>query len=445
MPMPNRLVSRRAALRGIGVTLALPFLEATASASAAARLGRPQAPVRLATLFHPNGVYPPNWNPEGTGRNYKTSRILAPLEAVRDDVTVISNLGTGAQGHVGATSAFLTGTPLHKKASGRINTPNMGTSLDQFVAERIGQDSAIASLEVGTEPPRSGGENGLAISYANTVSWRSDNTKVDPEIEPQAVFDRLFGVSKKTRGELADEASIIDHVLEDAQAMRKRGSSADRHKLDEFLTSVRTVEQRIQRNLNPSNPDADWKPLVEPELYRPDAGIPATRDEHLRQMLDLIVLAFQTNTTRVATFMMAHGFSRQNFTFLEGVNGDHHSISHHKETPELTEPYTIVSSWYVTQLVYLVEKMKAVQEGDGRTLLDNTMILYGSALKNGNGHTTQDLPVLVAGRGGGKLSPGRRIVLQEETPIANLHLTLAQHMGIATERFSTSTGPISDI
>lgn len=443
--MANRLVSRRAALRGMGVTLALPFLEATAPASAAARLGRPQAPVRLATLFHPNGVYPPSWNPEGTGRTYKTSRILAPLEAVRDDVTVISNLGTGARGHVGATSAFLTGTPLHKKASGRINTPNMGTSLDQFVAERIGRDSAIASLEVGTEPPRSGGENGLAISYANTVSWRSDNTKVDPEIEPQAVFDRLFGVSKKTRGELADEASIIDHVLQDAQAMRKRGSSADRRKLDEFLTSVRAVEQRIQRNLNPSNPDADWKPLVAPELYRPDAGIPATRDEHLRQMLDLIVLAFQTNTTRVATFMMAHGFSRQNFTFLEGVNGDHHSISHHKETPELTEPYTIVSSWYVRQLVYLVEKMKAVQEGDGRTLLDNTMILYGSALKNGNGHTTEDLPVLVAGRGGGKLSPGKRIVLPEKTPIANLHLTLAQHMGIATERFNTSTGPVSDL
>lgn len=429
----------------MGVTLALPFLDVTEPASAAARIATSQDPVRLVTLFHPNGVYPPNWDPEGAGRAYKLSRILEPLEAVREDVSVVSNLGTGAQGHVGATSSFLTGTPLHKKAAGRINTPNMGTSLDQFIAERVGHRNGIASLEVGTEPPRSGGENGLAISYANTVSWRSDNTKVDPEIEPQAVFDRLFGISKKTRQQLADEASIIDHVLEDAQALRARGSGADRRKLDEFLASVRDVEKRINRNLNPSDPDADWKPLVEPQLYRPEAGVPPTRDEHLRQMLDLIVLAFQTNTTRVATFMMAHGFSRQNFTFLEGVSGDHHSISHHKESPELTEPYTIVSRWYVSQLVYLVEKLKSIPERNGKSLLDNTMVLYGSALKNGNGHTTQNLPILLAGRGGGKLNPGRRIVLPEETPITNLHLTLARNMGVEAERFNTSTGPVTDL
>ena len=443
--MAHTRMSRRAVLRGVGVTMALPFLEGTEIALGAARTPLGKAPVRLATLFHPNGVYPPNWNPEGTGRDYKLSRILEPLETVKDHVSVISNLGTGAQGHVGATSSFLTGTPLHKKAAGRINTPNMGTSLDQYVAERIGQRTSIPSLEVGTEPPRSGGENGLAISYANTVSWRSDNTKVDPEIEPQAVFDRLFGVTKKTRQRLADEASIIDLVLDDAKRMRNRGSEEDRRKLDEFLTSVRDVEQRVERNLNPTDTEAEWKPLIEPELYRPEAGIPPTRDEHLRQMLDLIVLAFQTNTTRVATFMMAHGFSRQNFTFLEGVSGDHHSISHHKENPELTEPYTIVSRWYVSQLVYLVEKLNAIRERDGSTLLDNTVVLYGSALKNGNGHTTQDLPILLAGRGGGKFRPGRRVVLPEETPIANLHLTLARAMGIEVDRFNNSTGAVAEL
>ena len=443
--MPYQKISRRAVLRGVGVTMALPFLDVMERGQGAARIAAGKAPVRLATLFHPNGVYPQNWDPSGTGRDYKLSRILEPLAPVRDQVSVISNLGTGAQGHVGATSAFLTGTPLHKKAAGRINTPNMGTSLDQFVAERIGSKTSMPSLEVGAEPPRSGGENGLAISYANTVSWRSDNTKVDPEIEPQAVFDRLFGVSKKTRQQLSDEASIIDHVLDDAKALHARGSAADRRKLDEFLTSVREVEGRIDRNLNPANTEAEWKPLVEPELFRPEAGIPQTRDEHLRQMLDLMVLAFQTDTTRVATFMMAHGFSRQNFTFLDGVSGDHHSISHHKENPELTEPYTIVSQWYVSQLVYLVEKMRAVDEGEGRTLLDNTMILYGSALKNGNGHTTQNLPVLLAGRGGGRLNPGRRISLSEETPITNLHLTLAQHMGVEVDRFNTSTGVIAEL
>ena len=440
--MATKDISRRAILRGMGVTLALPCLDATHAVRGAPRLASAPAPVRLATLFHPNGVYPPNWDPEGTGRDYKLSRILEPLAGVRDRVSVLSNLGTGAQGHVGATSSFLTGTPLHKKAAGRINTPNMGTSLDQFVAERVGHRNSIASLEVGTEPPRSGGENGLAISYANTVSWRADNTKVDPEIEPQAVFDRLFGVSKKTRQQLADEASILDHVLDDARAMRARGSESDRRKLDEFLTSVRDVEKRIERNLSPADPEGEWKPLVEPELYRPEAGIPPSRDEHLRQMLDLIVLAFQTNTTRVATFMMAHGFSRQNFTFLEGVSGDHHSISHHKENPELTEPYTLVSRWYVSQLVYLVEKLDSVRERDGETLLDNTVVLYGSALKNGNGHTTQDLPILLAGRAGGEFSPGRRIVLPDETPIANLHLTLARAMGIEADRFNNSTGAV---
>ena len=443
--MRSKPITRRSALRGMGVTLALPFLDAAQTARAAARLAAPSDPVRLVTLFHPNGVYPPNWDPEGTGSEYRLSRILEPLAPVREDVSVVSNLATGAEGHVGATSSFLTGTPLHKKASGRINTPSMGTSLDQFVGERIGHRNAIASLEVGAEPPRSGGENGLAISYANTVSWRSDSTKVDPEIEPQAVFDRLFGVSKRTREELADEASILDHVLEDARRLHARSSGPDRRKLDEYLASVRDVERRIDRNMHPSDPEAEWKPLVEPELYRPDAGIPATRDEHLRQMLDLIVLALQTNATRVATFMMAHGFSRQNFTFLEGVSGDHHSISHHKENPELTEPYTLVSRWYVSQLAYLVERMRSVPERDGKTLLDNTMILYGSALKNGNGHTTRNLPVLLAGRGGGSLHPGRRIVLPEDTPITNLHLTLARNMGIDTERFNTSTGPIADL
>ncbi|MDE0104735.1 MAG: DUF1552 domain-containing protein [Bryobacterales bacterium] len=443
--MSGRQISRRAVLRGAGATIALPFLEVTNLARGATSSSGATAPVRLVTLFHPNGVYPQNWDPVGEGHDYQLSRILQPLAPVKQHVTVISNLGTGAKGHVGATSAFLTGTPLHKKAAGRINTPHMGTSLDQFVAERMAGTTSVPSLEVGTEPPRSGGENGLAISFANTVSWRSDSTKVDPEIEPQAVFDRLFGVSKKSRQQLEDDASVLDYVLEDARALHKRGSAADRRKLDEFLTSVREVEARIARNLNPSSLEADWKPLVEPELFRPEAGIPPMRDEHIRQMLELITLALQTDTTRVATFMMAHGFSRQNFTFLEGVKGDHHSISHHKEDPELTEPYTIVSQWYVSQLVELIERMATVQEGNGRTLLDNSMILYGSALKNGNGHTTQNLPILLAGGGAGQLNPGRRIALPDETPLANLHLTLARNMGVEAERFNTSTGTITNL
>ena len=442
--MTARRVSRRSILRGAGAMVALPALEIMQPAARAASLSSAKAPVRLAVLFHPNGVYPPAWNTEGEGADYKLSRILEPLAPVKDDVSVLANISTGVKGHVQATSAFLTGTPLHKKASGRINTPSMGASLDQFVAKKVGGGTRLQSIELGTEPPRSGGENGLAISFANTVSWRSDNTKVDPEISPQAAFDRLFGVNKKTREELADEKSILDRVAKDAKRLQKQASSSDRVKLDQYLTSVRDVEKRIQDTLNPSERHSEWKPLSKPELVRPEDRLPP-RAEHVKIMLDLLTLAFQTDTTRVATFVMAHGFSRQNFTFLEGVTGDHHTMSHHKEKPEWTQPYTIVSRWYVSNLVYLIEKMKQIDEGHGTTLLDNTMILYGSGLKDGNGHVTHDLPLLLAGRAGGRLNPGRRIVFPEDTPVENLHLTLAQTMGIEAERFNSSSGALTNL
>ncbi len=432
--MAPKRISRRTVLRSAGAAVALPWLEAMQPARAA-RLPEGEAPVRAAFLFHPNGVYPPAWNTQGEGRDYELSAILEPLRELRGDVSVVANVSTGVKGHVQATSAFLTGTPLHKKAAGRINTPSMGVSIDQLLAEKLGDATRLRSIELGTEPPRSGGENGLAISFANTVSWRSDNTKVDPEISPQAAFDRLFGVSEKTRAELLDDKSLLDRVMEDAKRLQRDGSVADRHKLDQYLTSVRDVEKRIQTSLDPEGRKIAWKPLTEPKLERPGDGLPP-RGDHVRMMLDLIVLGFQTDATRVATFMMAHGFSRQNFTFIDGVKGDHHTISHHKEKSEWTVPYTLVSRWYVTNLAYLMEKMKAVDEGHGRSLLDNTMILYGSGLKDGNGHKTRDLPILVAGRGGGRLSPGRRIVLPEDTPVQQLHYTFARHMGLELEDFN---------
>ena len=438
--MAAKRISRRAVLRGAGATLTLPFLDVMQGAS----IGSPKPPVRLAVLFHPNGVYPPNWNVTGEGGEYKLSRTLEPLAPVREHVSVISNISTGVKGHVQATSAFLTGTPLHKKAAGRINTPDMGVSLDQFVASKLGGQTRLRSLELGTEPPRSGGENGLAISFANTISWRADNTKVDPEISPQAAFDRLFGVNKRTRAELLDDKSLIDRVLEDAKRLQQNASQADRHKLDQYLTSVRELEKRIDDNLDPRVNENAWQPMREPDLVRPGDGLPP-RGEHVRQLLDLMVLGFQTDSTRVASFMMAHGFSRQNFTFLDGVKGDHHSISHHKEQLALTEPYTIVSRWYVSNLVYLMEKMSQIDEGSGTSLLDNTMILYGSGLKDGNGHKTRDLPLLLAGRGGGSLNPGRRVILPEDTPIQNLHLTLAQKMGVEADRFNLSTGTVENL
>lgn len=438
-------VSRRTVLRGLGASLALPLLDIMepTAVSGVARVGTSSnAPKRLACIFQPNGVYPQNWDPTGEGGNYELSPILEPLAGVKSDVTVLSNLGTGVKGHVQATSSFLTGTPLARKASGpTVTRADMGISLDQFAAKHVGGETKMRSIELGLDPPRSGGENNLPISFANTVSWGENDTKIEPEINPQAAFDRLFGETKKTPAELDFERSLLDRVAEDTKRLQKKASTADRRKLDEYLTAVRDVEKRIQESIKPR--ESAWKPLTEPEFVRPGDRLPESRDKHLRMMMDLLVLSLWTDTARVATLMMAHGFSRQNFTFI-GVSSDHHSISHHKESPDLVADYTKVSRWYVEQFVYLIERMKAIDEG-GSSLLDNSVVLYGSGLKNGNGHTTTNLPVLLAGRGQGTLNPGRHIVLPEDTHIANLHLTLARKMGVKADRFNNSSGALTNL
>ncbi|MFN7933129.1 MAG: DUF1552 domain-containing protein [Bryobacteraceae bacterium] len=430
-------LNRRTLLRGMAASVALPYLEAMSPA----RTSAAEAPKRFIALFQPNGVYPPAWDVRGSGASYEFSPILEPLRAHRGDIQIISNLGTSAKGHVAATSAVLTGTPLQVSANDPAFVPRMGISIDQLLAQKLGQSTRIASLELGTEPPRAGGENNLPISFASTVSWSGPSTKVDPEISPRAVFDRLFG-AKDARQTALENKSLLDRILEDSKRLSRKVSAADKRKLDEYLTSVRDVEKRVERTLAPM-PETGWKPLSKITMEPPPEGIPSKRDVHLRLMMDLLLLALQTDTTRVVTLMMAHGFSRQNFSFLEGVKGDHHSISHHKESPELTLPYTIVSRWYISQYAYLIERMKQIDEG-GTSLLDRSIVLYACELRDGNGHTTRNLPIVLAGRGGG-LKPGRHVALEANTPLANLHLTIAQRMGLELEKFNTSTGVLTDL
>lgn len=431
-------LSRRTMLRGMGASVALPWLEAMA----APRVTASGAPKRLVCLFQPNGVYPKAWDVTGTGADYRLSKILEPLAPHKSELLVVSQLSSGAKGHVGATSAFLTGTPITKDANAPAFRPNMGVSLDQFVAQRLGKQTRLASLEVGTEPPRAGGENDLPIAFASSVSWSGPQTKVDPEILPQAVFDRLFGDKAASRKRLEDNKSLLDRVAEDARRLEARLGASDRRKLDEYLTSVRDVEKRIEDSLMPRA--SSWTPKSKPVIERPGDGIPARRDEYVRIMMDLLIAALQTDSTRVATFMLAHGFSRQNFTFLDGVKGDHHSISHHKEEADMTTMYTAVTRWYISQLAYLLDRMKGIDEG-GASLLDNSIVLYGSGLKDGNAHTTSNLPILLAGRGQGTLNPGRHVALAKNTPLANLHLSIAQRMGIEADKFTTSTGAIAEL
>ncbi len=440
----NWRIPRRTMLRGMGAAMALPVLDIMEpEAQGAARLSSAvRPPRRLACVFQPNGVFPPAWNVEGAGRDWKLSHILEPLAPVKSEVSYVSGLYSKVKGHVRATSSFLTGTPLNMTAdSSSVIDPDIGISLDQLAAEKLGGETKLRSLELGTEPPRSGGESGLAISFASTVSWRRGGGKVDPEINPQAAFDRLFGETGKSRRQLRDDRSLLDRVMEEARALRRKASGNDRRKLDEYLSAARDVEKRIGDSLREPQ-EAQWSPPTKPRLVRPQDALPERRDDHLRMMIDLLVLGLWTDSTRVATLMTAHGFSRQNFSFLEGVKGDHHTLSHHKFEDALTVPYTKVSRWYVSMFAYMLEKMRAVDDGDGSTLLDNSIVLYGSGLKDGNKHITTDLPILLAGRGQGTLEPGSRIDL-EETPLANLHLTLANKMGLGLERFNNSSGEIA--
>jgi hypothetical protein len=431
-------IPRRTFLRGIGASLALPYLEimtTTGPAAAAGTSSTTAPPVRLMSIVQPNGVYPAAWDVKGTGRDFQLSPILEPLRALKDDLVVLSNLdNVGATGHVQMTSAFLSGVPVKNQVG--------GVSLDQLVARKIGGDTLLPSIELGTEPPRQGGVNGEPIAIASTCSWSSPTTHIMPEINPRVAFDRLFRsqTSPEARRDAAGRKSVVDLVLGDARALRRQASARDQHKLDEYLESVRSVELQIDRTLNP--PERSWVPPTRPELVAPADGIPTRRDEHLRIMLDLMVLAFWTDTTRVATLMTAHGFSRQNFSFLDGVTNDHHGMSHHMNRAPAVAEYTKVSHWYIEQLAYLLTKMKQIDESDG-SLLDHTVVLYGSEMKDGNGHIRTNLPILLAGRGGGMLKTGRHVMLDPHTPLANLHLTLAQMFGCEIDSFNgVSTGTL---
>ncbi|HYF33912.1 MAG TPA: DUF1552 domain-containing protein [Prosthecobacter sp.] len=427
---------RRGFLRGVGATLALPWLEMMLPAGARAA-AKATPPLRFVTLFQPNGVFPDAWDVKGEGRDFALSTILQPLADFRDDMIVVSGVDSVGKGHVQLTAAFLTGTELDHGRN--------GVSLDQHIARQIGGGTRFPSIQLGTEPPRQGAAGDDPISLANTVSWSSPTTRISPEINPRAAFDRLFRdpASPEARREAINRKSVVDLVLEDAKALQRRAGGRDRQKIDEYLDGVRSVEVQLDRALNP--PEPEWTPLAPPQMNRPAEGIPKRRDEHMRLMIDILVLALQTDTTRVGTFMTAHGFSRQNFTFLDGVTNDHHGMSHHKRQPQLVAEYTTVSRWYAQQVAYFLGKMRAVDEGQG-TLLDNSIVLYGSEMKDGNGHIKTDLPLVLAGRGQGRLTPGRHVRAPKGTPLANLHLTLLQKFGADAPDFNgASTGTIAGL
>ena len=446
--LSGKHLSRRTLLRGAGATLALPYLDAMRPAFAASRRLATNAPTRLAFVYIPNGVIQEAWTPTAAGPSYEFTRTLKSLEPHRDDFLVLSGLthntgralGDGAGDHARAASSFLTGIHPKKTAGADIR---LGTSVDQVAANAIGGQTRFASMELGIEPGRLAGncDSGYSCAYSNSVSWRGEKTPNPPEIDPSSVFERMFGDVEAPLDPAAAarrrerQQSVLDHVLDDADRLLSSVGPTDRQKLDEYFTSLRDVEKRIAA----AGTERD---APKPTMARPQ-GIPANYAAHARLMFDLMTLAFQTNMTRVATFMMGREGSNLTYPDIE-VNRAHHGMTHHRGDPGKIEDITKVNSHHVEQFSYFLDTLASAEDGDGR-LLDNAMVVYGSGIGDGNRHTHHDLPVLLAGHGGGTLHPGRHVRYATETPMNNLYLSLLDRVGVRAETLGDGTGILDQL
>jgi hypothetical protein len=459
MTARNWRIPRRTFLRGVGATLGLPLLdvmgkvlpsasaEATASAGVA---GNVEAPVRMACLYFPNGVWEKDWFPENEGVDYTLPSSLQPLARHKDEFLVFSKLDKKhshqGDGHYAKTANFLTGLPVRKTPGKDISVG--GISIDQYAAQHACRYTPLPSLELGVDPVISGIDSvvGYTRLYGCYISWRSPNTPVAKEINPRFAYERLFGVIQASKGSAAadrqvqDNQALLDLVLEDAHSLRNKLGRDDQYKLDEYLESVRDVERRLEFF---SKPDPrDWKPGEEIEDFAAPKGAPGDHQEHVRLMLDLMALAFRTDSTRVSSFMFANDVSGKNFgKLVPGTEGGHHEFSHHQNKAEKYEPYAKINRWHCEQLAYFLDKLKAVKEGD-RTLLDNSMILFGSSFSDGNRHDPNNLPILLAGKAGGRIRTGRHIACPKHTPLCNLYVSMLERMGSPVESFGDSTAPL---
>jgi hypothetical protein len=436
---------RRTFLQAAGVTIALPLLESMTPALAKPA-ERAQAPLRLMFGAVPNGIEMKAWTPPGSGgKDFELPRILKPLEPFRADLLILTGLAhrTGASkeagDHARAGGTYLTGVHPKRTTGADIE---VGISVDQVAAQALGQQTRLASLELGCEATRMVGscDAGYSCAYQNSLSWRTPSTPMPPEINPRLVFERLYGsletsLDPKAQAALTeDRRSILDYVNARTKKLVSTLGPTDRRKLDEYLTAIREIEKRIARV------ESDNRQLT-PEIDKPN-GVPANFAEHVRLMHDLLVIAFQSDLTRISTMLYSREGSNRAYPEL-GFTDGHHPITHHRYIPELVEKVTKINCYHLEQFAYFIGKLKSIQEGDG-TLLDHCMIVYGSSHSDGNRHSHVDLPTLVVGRGKGKLKTGRHIVYPE-TPMTNLFLTLLDKLGVPTEKLGDSTGRVDQL
>ena len=451
--MPSRRLSRRTVLRGLGATVALPLLDVMPAAASGLGSGAPAAASanRLAYLYFPNGIPRGTWYPEETGpggRLVKLNEWMRPLEPFKEHLVIPTNIWTPrGNGHVGGPPTWLTGGDYDRLA---VNAG--GVSADQVAARHLRDETMLPSLELSVQ-----GEGFFSNSLPrNAISWSAPDRPMAREIEPRAVFDRMF---RPPSGGATDR-SVMDAVLADARALGNYVSTADRYRLDEYFESIRALERRIEFAERRSAEVRDDGALTD-TLTTPTPGIPADHESYMRLMMDLVVAAFQSDATRVCTFMLDHGQSNRYFNFIDGVRGTWHALSHYKNASGKTEDddgvtswdsveqkramYAEVIRWHHRQVAYLLGRLQSVREPNGGTLLDNSAIVYGATLGDGNEHDARHLPTLLAGGGGGTIATGRYLEHAEPTDLARIHVSLLQGMGVPVEGFGTADGPLEGL
>ena len=428
MIITQKALPRRTFLRGVGATLTLPFLDAMVPAASSVARAVTAPARRVGFIYIPNGVIQDQWVPSKTGRNFDLSPILSPLESLRERVLVLSNL---AHRH----AVWLSGVHAWERR-GRQGTTDikLGITADQIAAREFGKETPLPSLELALEKPTAIACDTGDCFYSNTISWRNETTPLDMEAHPRVVFERLFGEGGTAADRLAilkQTGSILDSVTAEVARLGSTLGIGDRNKLDEYLDAVRDVEQRIQRSES-----RGAESLV--ELPDRPVDIPETFEEHAKLMLDLLTLAFQADVTRVFTLMMAREASPRAYPQV-GVADQHHTVSHHRNDPEYIAKKAKIDTYHIQLLAYFLENLRKTSDGDAN-LLDNSMIVYGGGIGNGNLHEHTNLPCLVAGGGGGRLNGGRHRHYAEDTPYANMLLTVLDKAGVPADQLGDSSG-----
>ena len=444
MILTRKSLPRRTFLRGMGTAVALPFLDAMTPALAQGQ--GPKAPVRMAFAYVPNGMDMRNWNLDYEGKLGRLSRTLEPLAPVKDDILLLGNLThntgrallDGAGDHGRCCGSYLTGVQVKKT----LTDIKASVSMDQLVANEMGHLTRFPSLEIGLEDARQAGDcdSGYSCAYTNNLAWRSQTQPLPPILDPRALFERLFGDG----AELSPEArarqnkyrrSILDFVTEDTRTLQGTLGATDKRKLDEYLSSVRSIEQQLEKAEKDNA-------QIDPGMEKP-YGTPADFAEHFQLMTDMITVAFRADLTRVVTFLITHEGTSRAYREI-GILDGHHPLTHHRNITEQMDKVAEINLYHVTQFSKWIQKLKDAPEGDG-SLLDNSMIVYGAGLADGNAHIHHDLPTLIAGRAGGYIKSGRRVVYRRETPMCNLFLTMMDRMGVRMEHFGDSTGRLDGL